>query len=244
MQSIAKELNDDIKRAHQRRHESRHARRGNRETRRHSPAARRDQAERKSMSASSSDDAGIVAVIDKMLKQRTDSIAQYEAAKRTDLADAEKFEATLLAAYLPAGLSEAEISAARRRRTRRIRRQGARRHGQGHGPAETASGRPRRHDRSVEAGQNRPRGALSFRLCGDVSAHRGPVIPESFIQELLHRIDVVDLIDSYVPLKKAGANSRPAAPSITKNRPHSPSARASSSTTASAAAPTAPPSAS
>lgn len=58
------------------------------------------------------DDAGIVAVIDKMLKQRKDSIAQYEAAKRTDLADAEKFEATLLAAYLPAGLSEAEIEAA------------------------------------------------------------------------------------------------------------------------------------
>lgn len=58
------------------------------------------------------DDAGIVAVIDKMLKQRKDSIAQYEAAQRTDLADAEKFEATLLAAYLPAGLSEAEIEAA------------------------------------------------------------------------------------------------------------------------------------
>jgi DNA primase len=33
-----------------------------------------------------------------------------------------------------------------------------------------------------------------------------PVIPESFIQELLHRIDIVDLIDGYVPLKKAGAN--------------------------------------
>ena len=32
------------------------------------------------------------------------------------------------------------------------------------------------------------------------------MIPESFIQELLHRVDIVDLIDSYVPLKKAGAN--------------------------------------
>ena len=32
------------------------------------------------------------------------------------------------------------------------------------------------------------------------------MIPESFIQELLHRVDVVDLIDGYVPLKKAGAN--------------------------------------
>ncbi|MFZ2854338.1 MAG: GatB/YqeY domain-containing protein [Rhodocyclaceae bacterium] len=58
------------------------------------------------------DDAAIVAVIDKMLKQRRDSITQYEAAGRTDLADVEKFEASLLTAYMPAGLSAEEISAA------------------------------------------------------------------------------------------------------------------------------------
>ena len=57
------------------------------------------------------DDAGIVAVIDKMLKQRRDSIAQYEAAKRQDLADAEKFEVAVLTAYMPAGLSAAEVEA-------------------------------------------------------------------------------------------------------------------------------------
>jgi uncharacterized protein YqeY len=55
------------------------------------------------------DDAGIVAVIEKMLKQRRDSITQYEAAKRQDLADAEKFEVEVLTAYMPAGLSAAEI---------------------------------------------------------------------------------------------------------------------------------------
>ncbi len=58
------------------------------------------------------DDAAVVAVIDKMLKQRRDSITQYEAAGRTDLAAAEKFEAELLTGYMPAGLSAEEISAA------------------------------------------------------------------------------------------------------------------------------------
>jgi uncharacterized protein YqeY len=57
------------------------------------------------------DDAGIVAVIDKMLKQRKDSIAQYETAKRQDLADAEKFEVAVLSAYMPAGLSAGEVTA-------------------------------------------------------------------------------------------------------------------------------------
>ena len=58
------------------------------------------------------DDAMVIAVIDKMLKQRRDSIAQFEAAGRTDLVDAEKLEADLLASYMPAGLSADEILAA------------------------------------------------------------------------------------------------------------------------------------
>jgi uncharacterized protein YqeY len=56
------------------------------------------------------DDAGIIAVIEKMLKQRKDSIAQYEAARRQDLADAEKFEVEVLMAYMPAGLSAEEVA--------------------------------------------------------------------------------------------------------------------------------------
>ncbi len=58
------------------------------------------------------DDAAIAAVIDKMLKQRKDSITQYEAADRQDLVDAEKAEVEVLSAYKPAGLSEAEVAAA------------------------------------------------------------------------------------------------------------------------------------
>ena len=57
-------------------------------------------------------DADIVSIIEKMMKQRRDSISQYEAAKRQDLADVEKFEMTVLQAYMPQQLSEVEIAAA------------------------------------------------------------------------------------------------------------------------------------
>lgn len=57
------------------------------------------------------DDAGIVGVIDKMIKQRRDSITQYEAAGRTDLAGRERAEVEVLSAYLPQALSETEIDA-------------------------------------------------------------------------------------------------------------------------------------
>ena len=57
------------------------------------------------------DDAGIVSVIDKMLKQRRDSISQYEKAQRMDLANAEKFEVEVLSAYMPASLSSDEVDA-------------------------------------------------------------------------------------------------------------------------------------
>ncbi len=58
------------------------------------------------------DDAAIVAIVDKLIKQRKDSVAAYEAANRTDLADAEKAEMEVLKAYLPERMSEAEITAA------------------------------------------------------------------------------------------------------------------------------------
>ncbi|HQO29018.1 MAG TPA: GatB/YqeY domain-containing protein [Accumulibacter sp.] len=58
------------------------------------------------------DDEAVLRVIDKMLKQRRDSITQFAAAGRDDLVAAESFEAELLTAYLPAALSDAEIDAA------------------------------------------------------------------------------------------------------------------------------------
>jgi uncharacterized protein YqeY len=57
-------------------------------------------------------DADIVAIIEKMIKQRRDSIAQFESAQRSDLANAEKFEISVLQSYMPQPLSAAEIEAA------------------------------------------------------------------------------------------------------------------------------------
>lgn len=56
-------------------------------------------------------DADVLAVLDKMLKQRRESIAQYESAGREDLAARERFEIEVIQQFLPAPLSEAEIEA-------------------------------------------------------------------------------------------------------------------------------------
>jgi uncharacterized protein YqeY len=57
------------------------------------------------------DDAQTLAIVEKMLKQRKDSITQFEAGGRQDLADIEKAEVVILAAYMPAGLSDEEVAA-------------------------------------------------------------------------------------------------------------------------------------
>ncbi|WP_374665654.1 GatB/YqeY domain-containing protein [Ramlibacter sp.] len=57
------------------------------------------------------DDAGIIAIVDKLLKQRKDSIDAFEKAGRQDLADKERAEVAVLSAYLPARLSAEEIAA-------------------------------------------------------------------------------------------------------------------------------------
>jgi len=57
-------------------------------------------------------DTDVVGVIDKMLKQRRDSISQFEAGNRQDLADKEKFEVQVLSSYMPQGLSLEEIEQA------------------------------------------------------------------------------------------------------------------------------------
>jgi uncharacterized protein YqeY len=54
-------------------------------------------------------DADVLAIVEKLIKQRRDSISQFQAANRQDLADAETFELNLLQQYLPSQLSEAEV---------------------------------------------------------------------------------------------------------------------------------------
>jgi uncharacterized protein YqeY len=63
--------------------------------------------ERKSLS-----DADVVALVERMIKQRKDSIAQFEAGKHIDLADAERAEISILEGYLPERLSDVEIDQA------------------------------------------------------------------------------------------------------------------------------------
>ncbi len=55
-------------------------------------------------------DADVISAIERMIKQRRDSISQYEAASRQDLADAEKFELSVLQTYMPQQMDAAEIA--------------------------------------------------------------------------------------------------------------------------------------
>lgn len=57
------------------------------------------------------DDAAIISIIEKMIKQRKDSISQFQTAGRQDLVDAEKFEVEVITAYMPQALSSAEVEA-------------------------------------------------------------------------------------------------------------------------------------
>ncbi|MCG8016296.1 MAG: GatB/YqeY domain-containing protein [Candidatus Thiodiazotropha sp. 'RUGA'] len=56
------------------------------------------------------DDSQVLAILDKMIKQRRDSVEQYESADRQELADQEKSEIAIIEEYLPAGLSDEEVA--------------------------------------------------------------------------------------------------------------------------------------
>lgn len=63
-------------------------------------------------SRAEADDASVLAIVEKLIKQRKDAIAQFEAGGRADLVAKETAEVEVLAAYLPQQLSEAEVNAA------------------------------------------------------------------------------------------------------------------------------------
>ena len=63
-------------------------------------------------SRAEADDAAVLAIVEKLIKQRKDAIAQFEAGGRADLVAKETAEVDVLAAYLPQQMSEAEVGAA------------------------------------------------------------------------------------------------------------------------------------
>ena len=110
-----------------------HAREGGRAAVDDPPAARGDQAARGRRAQGAAPTPTSLAIIDKMVKQRRDSITQFEAGEREDLVAAEQAEIEVLQGYLPQQLSEAEIDAVVAAAIAADRRRRSGGHGQGHG---------------------------------------------------------------------------------------------------------------
>jgi uncharacterized protein YqeY len=100
-----------LKEQHHRRHEGRDARQGQRAPGHHPPADWPPCKQREVDERIELDDVAVIAIVDKMLKQRKDSIEAFEKAARQDLADKEIAEVKVLQAYLPARLSADEVAA-------------------------------------------------------------------------------------------------------------------------------------
>jgi uncharacterized protein YqeY len=145
------------------------------------------------------DDAQTLAVLDKMVKQRRDSISQYEGAGREDLAEVERFEVGVIQGYLPAALSDAEIAALLEE-------------------AIAASGAAAMSDMGKVMNVLRPQiqgradmGAVSAwsSSASEARPRRAypawpDIFPPEFIDQLLARTDIVELIGSRLQLRKAG----------------------------------------
>jgi uncharacterized protein YqeY len=102
------------------------------------------------------DDAAVLAVIDKMLKQRRDSIAQYGKAGRQDLVDAEQFEVGVLSGYMPQAFTAEEIRAAVAEAIAASGAAGPQDMGKVMAVLKPTARRPRRHGPGLRPGQGRP----------------------------------------------------------------------------------------
>ncbi len=186
----------------------------------------------------------VVAIIEKMHKQRRDSIAQFEAGKRQDLADVERAEIEVLAGYMPPAALRCRGRRADRRSHRRHRRRRMAGMGKVMGDAQAQAGRARRHGGCLRQGEERgspdSRPALHLRTSttgkvasnnafasGDqgtprpvASAAAHAMIPHDFIQTLCSAGSISStVIDRHVPLKKAGANYMACCPFHTEKTP-------------------------
>ena len=102
------------------------------------------------------DDAAVIGLVDKLIKQRKDSIAAFEQGGRSDLVDKESAEIKVLEAYLPQRLNADEVAAAVAAIVAALGAIGPWRHGQGHGRGQGAAGRQGRHGVGVGRGEAGP----------------------------------------------------------------------------------------
>lgn len=165
------------------------------------------------------DDAQVLAVVEKLIKQRREAAIQYEAGNRPELAAKELGEAALLQGYLPSRCPKLSSTRSSRRRSP-ITAGPASGHGPDHGCAQAEDSGPGRHGRSQQAPQEPPgRLTLRFmlRLDGRGKTGMSGSIPQEFIDEVLARSDLVGLVERRIPSERPAGISRLAARSTTKD---------------------------
>ncbi len=131
------------------------------------------------------DDTLIVAIVDKLIKQRKDAAQQYEGGGRQDLADKEKSEIVVLEAYSAAAPEHGRGEGGGPGHRGRVGRLGPWRHGQGHGRGQAAPGGSSRHGRGVCRREGRARWLIR-------AANKG-TMPQAFPFESLTMSDSVPL---------------------------------------------------
>ena len=158
------------------------------------------------------DDAQVLSVLEKMIKQRKESMAQFQAGNRQDLVDKETAEIALLQSYMPSRLSDAEIDALIAEAIARHRRRQHQGHGQGDGRHQGEGAGPRRHGRRRRQNQSQARRLTQVRSM----AGR---IPQPFIDEIVARSDIVEIIGARVALKKSGREYKACCPFHSEKTP-------------------------
>jgi uncharacterized protein YqeY len=153
------------------------------------------------------DDTQVLGVLEKMGKQRRESMAQFQAGGRADLVAKEAAELAIINAYMPAALSDAELDALINEAI-----------------APPAPRRSRTWARSWGSSRPAPRAAptwprsahASKRACPDscprLTASMAGRIPQAFIDDLIARADIVEIISARVPLKRAGREYKACCP--------------------------------
>ena len=146
------------------------------------------------------DDQRVLSVLDKMLKQRRDSIEQYRAAGRDDLAIIEEQEMVVIQSFPPTPLSESDIAELITAAIADTGLNSIARHGKNNGAIKTAIARPRK---AIGAVSDKIKAA---QIKKGLFTDDGWPHSQHFIDNILDRVDIVEVIDRRVSLKKGCRN--------------------------------------